>query len=104
VARFATRSERARRHGPAPVRTWGREQAVDRRQALRMVTISAARFISEEKMLGSIEKGKYADMVVLNGDYMAVPDDGIDELEPAMTIVAGEVVFDALGTTSSPQR
>jgi predicted amidohydrolase YtcJ len=104
IARYATRSERARRSGPAPVRTWGKDQAVDRRQALRMVTIGAARFISEEKMLGSIEKGKYADMVVLSGDFMAVPDDGIDELEPVMTIVGGQVVFDALGGQATGGR
>jgi predicted amidohydrolase YtcJ len=99
VARFSTRSERARRSGPAPVRTWGPEQAVDRKQALRMVTISAARFISEEQMLGSIEKGKYADLVVLSGDFLAVADDAIDELEPVMTIVGGEVVFNAIPGT-----
>jgi len=97
VARYATRSERARRAGgaPQPARVWGPDQAVDRRQALRMVTIDAAFFIGEEKMLGSIEPGKYADLVVLNGDYLAVPDDRIDELEPVMTIVGGKVVFDA---------
>jgi predicted amidohydrolase YtcJ len=84
---------------------WGPDQAVDRMQALRMVTIGAARFISEEKMLGSIEKGKYADIVVLNGDYMAVPNDGIDELEPVMTIVGGKIAFDAArsGSAQAPQ-
>jgi predicted amidohydrolase YtcJ len=96
TARHSTRSERARR-GAATARVWGLDQAVDRRQALRLVTIAAARFISEEQMLGSLEKGKYADMVVLDGDFMAVPDDGIDELEPVMTIVGGNVVFDAIG-------
>jgi predicted amidohydrolase YtcJ len=45
-------------------------------------------------MLGSIEKGKYADMVVLSGDYMTVPDDGLDELEPVMTIVGGKIVYE----------
>jgi len=34
-------------------------------------------------------------MVVLSGDYMAVPDDRIDELEPVMTIVGGKVVYEA---------
>jgi predicted amidohydrolase YtcJ len=98
VARYATRSERARRAGAGnaeETRMWGADQAVDRRQALRMVTIDAAFFIGEEKMLGSIEPGKYADLVVLNGDYLAVPDDRIDELEPAMTIVGGKIVFEA---------
>jgi predicted amidohydrolase YtcJ len=98
VARYATRSERAARavRGAAPAgRVWGIDQAVDRRQALRMVTINAAFFIGEEKMLGSIEPGKYADLVVLDGDYLAVPDDRLDELEPVLTIVGGKVVFDA---------
>src|SRR5262249_45633223 len=112
VARYATRSERAQRAGvlrepqDAPsssrgagaaqqTRVWGADQAVDRRQALRMVTIDAAFFIGEEKMLGSIEPGKYADLVVLDGDYLTAPDDRIDELEPALTIVGGRVVFDA---------
>jgi predicted amidohydrolase YtcJ len=98
VARYATRSERARRGGTGGEdrnRVWGKDQAVDRTQALRMVTSGPAFFLSEEKMLGSIERGKYADMVVLNGDYMAVPDDRLDELEPVMTIVGGKVVYEA---------
>ncbi len=105
-ARFATRSERAKAAGPAIAnrapRIWGADQAIDRKQALRMVTINAARFLSEDTMLGSIEKGKYADMVVLNGDYLAVPDNGIDELEPVLTIVGGKVVYEAgAGATAS---
>jgi predicted amidohydrolase YtcJ len=99
VARYATRSERARRagssEGSAPrARVWGPDQAVDKQQALRMVTINAARFISEDAMLGSIERGKYADLVVLSGDYMAVANEAIDELEPVMTIVAGAIVYE----------
>ena len=98
VSRFATRSERARRAGIAVQdRTWGKDQAVDRKQALRMVTMAAARFIGEEKMLGSIERGKYADLVILNGDYMAVADDKLDELQPVTTIVGGKIVFEAAG-------
>ena len=65
--------------------------AVDRREALRLLTIDAAFFISEEKMLGSIEKGKYADVVVLNGDYMSVPENEIEKLEPVMTVAKRRV-------------
>ena len=61
-----------------------------------MVTTDAAFFIGEEKMLGSIEAGKYADLVVLSGDYMAVADNELDELEPVVTIVNGQVVVDRL--------
>ncbi len=94
--RFETRSERRRRalSGPVAPRTWGAEHRIDRKQALRMVTIAAARFISEEHLLGSIEPGKYADLVVLSGDYQTVPDDEIDSLRPIMTIVGGNVVWE----------
>jgi hypothetical protein len=98
VARYATRSERARRAGSAAAgieRVWGKDQAIDRKIALRMVTLDAAYFIGEEKMLGSIEAGKYGDLVVLDGDYLGVPQDRIDEIEPVMTIVGGKIVFDA---------
>ena len=30
-------------------------------------------------------------------DYMAVPDDGLDELEPVMTIVGGEIAYEKRG-------
>jgi predicted amidohydrolase YtcJ len=93
VARYATRSERGGQATGNVV--WGQQHAVDRKEALRMLTIAAAAFINEEKMLGSIEKGKYADLVVLNGDYLSVPENEIEKLEPVMTIVGGNVVFEA---------
>ena len=98
IERFVTRnsgtySSRTARGRVA--RTWAPDQAIDRKQALRMTTLAAAYFIGEEASLGSIEKGKFADMVVLDGDYMGVADDKIDEIEPVMTIVGGRVVFDA---------
>ena len=99
--RFETRSERRRRGATASaLRTWGPDQRIDRKQALRMVTIAAARFISEEQLLGSIEPGKYADLVVLNGDYLAVPDEELDRLQPVMTVVGGEVVFEDSRSTN----
>jgi len=73
---------------------WGQQHAVDRKEALRLLTYESAFFINEEKMLGSIEKGKYADMVVLSGDYMTVPESEIEKLEPVMTIVGGNVAFE----------
>ena len=39
--------------------------------------------------------GKYADFVVLDGDYTAVPEDQIDELKPAMTFTGGKLVYQA---------
>ena len=60
-----------------------------------MVTSAAAKFISEDDKLGSLEKGKFADMVILDGDYMGVADDRIDEIQPVMTIVGGRTMWEA---------
>ncbi len=74
--------------------TWGPDHAIDRPTALRMGTIWAARYIGEEKNLGSIEKGKKADLVVLGADYLTVPEDQICQIPVLTTIVGGKVVFD----------
>ncbi len=70
-------------------------QAIDRATALKMITVNAAVFIEEQDNLGTLEPGKWADMVVLNGDYMAVPEDQLDKLDIDLTYVAGKQVFDA---------
>ncbi len=71
------------------------EQAIDRNTALRMITWNAARFVGEEANLGSLEPGKWADLVVLNGDFLGVPDDKIDTLHIDLTYVAGRLAYDA---------
>lgn len=70
-------------------------QAIDRTLALRLITWNAARFIGEEDSLGSLEPGKWADFVVLNGDFLQVPDEQLDTLHIDLTYVAGEVAYDA---------
>ena len=75
-------------------RRWNPKEAINRNDALRMYTIWAARYTDDQDKLGSIEPGKLADLVVLDGDYMRVPDDQLSELEVTMTIVGGKVVYD----------
>jgi predicted amidohydrolase YtcJ len=72
---------------------WGPDHAVDRPTALRMGTIWAARFIGEEKNLGSLEKGKKADLVVLGEDYLTVPGEKISDIPVIATMVGGKVVY-----------
>lgn len=71
------------------------QQAIDRKTALRMITINAARFVGEEKNLGSLEPGKWADVTVLNGDFLTVPEDKLDTLHIDLTFVAGKLAYDA---------
>jgi predicted amidohydrolase YtcJ len=70
-------------------------QAIDRKTALRMITWNAARFIGEENNLGSLEPGKWADITVLNGDFLGVSDDKLDTLHIDLTFVAGNIAYDA---------
>ena len=79
-------------------RVWGREHKVTRENALRMKTIWAAYYVGDEKTLGSLEPGKLADLVVLNGDYMTVEEEQISDLEVVITIVGGKVVYSLEGT------
>jgi len=74
-------------------RTWGPDHAVDRPTALRMKTIWAARYIAEDKTLGSIERGKKADLAVLGADFLTVPEDQIERIPVVMTVVGGKIVY-----------
>ena len=71
----------------------GRDQKVSREDALRMKTIWSAAYIGDEKKLGSLEPGKLADLVVLDGDYLTVPEDQISELKVVLTIVGGGTAY-----------
>jgi predicted amidohydrolase YtcJ len=77
-------------------REWGPDHAIDRPTALRMTTLWAARYIGEEKVIGSIEKGKKADLVVLGADYLTVPEDQIGKIPVVAAIVDGKTVFGSL--------
>lgn len=68
------------------------EERISREDALRMYTIWAAYIQQADKERGSIEKGKYADLVMIDRDYMTVPEDGIKDLRPVMVVLDGKVV------------
>ncbi len=72
-----------------------RHQNVSREQALRMYTNAGAWLTFEEDRKGSIEVGKFADLAVLNGDYLTVPENQIRNLESVLTMVGGRVVYAA---------
>jgi predicted amidohydrolase YtcJ len=68
-------------------------ETVTREQALIAHTRSNAYFMFQEANLGSLSPGKYADLLVLDRDYFAVPVDEIARIRPVMTIVGGNVVY-----------
>ncbi len=78
-------------------KVWGADERLSRAEALWMHTNWGAYYLGDEDKLGTIEPGKLADLVVLDGDYMGVPEDQISELEVVMTVVDGKVVHEIPG-------
>jgi predicted amidohydrolase YtcJ len=74
---------------------WHPEQAVSREQALKMFTIWSAYAVFAEDDRGSIETGKFADLTVLSQDIMKIPESDILKTRCLMTVVNGEVVYEA---------
>lgn len=74
---------------------WHPEEKVTREQALKMFTIWAAYAAFEEKLKGSIEVGKLADLTVLSADIMKIPEADILKTRCVITVIGGEVVFEA---------
>ena len=68
---------------------------ISREAALIAHTRSNAYLFSRDTDLGSIQAGRFADIVVIDRDYLTIPADQIKDIKPVMTIVGGRVVFDA---------
>ena len=71
------------------------ENAITREQALRAMTIWAAKSGFEEDLKGSIEPGKLADLVVTREDLMSAPDSTLFGIQVQMTFLGGELVYKA---------
>jgi predicted amidohydrolase YtcJ len=69
------------------------ENALTREQALRSLTIWAARGCREDDRKGSLEAGKYADFVVLDSDLLSIPLSAIPTLKVRETYLDGELVY-----------
>jgi predicted amidohydrolase YtcJ len=50
----------------------------------------------KEDLLGSLQIGKLADLVVLDKDFMTVPVEEIRNLNSVLTMVDGRIVYDAM--------
>jgi predicted amidohydrolase YtcJ len=73
-------------------KVYAQDQAVDRQTALKILTTWGAYYLLRENSLGSLEPGKWADCVVLDRDYLTVPEEEIANLRVLMTVVGGHPV------------
>ena len=70
-----------------------KNEAIDRVRALKMWTKWAGEYVARENDLGSLEKGKLADFVILDRDYFTIEVDDIRAIVPLMTVVGGKTMF-----------
>ena len=82
----------------------GAQERVDRKTALRILTQGGAVNVLRERELGSLEPGKWADLVVLDRNPLdpSMPDEKLSEIKVLMTVVGGQVVYDAETFTPPP--
>ena len=68
---------------------------LDRMEALRLWTVGSSWFSSDQDGKGAIVPGQLGDLAVLSADYFSIPEEEIKNLESALTIVGGKVVYGA---------
>ena len=71
---------------------WQPEERIDRVQALKMYSTWASEYVLKEDKIGSLEEGKFADLLVIDRDYFSIPMDDILKIRPLMTMVGGKMV------------
>jgi predicted amidohydrolase YtcJ len=74
-------------------------QQITRKEVLKLYTADNGWFLREEDNIGTIEEGKWADLIVLSADYFdesKVSDEQIKDIYSVLTIVNGKIVHDNL--------
>ncbi|KAH7141531.1 amidohydrolase family-domain-containing protein [Dactylonectria estremocensis] len=70
---------------------------ISRKSALQSITINGAKFLRADEQIGSLEVGKLADIIVLDGNFMEVAEEELGRQSTVLTMVGGEVVYVADG-------
>jgi len=73
---------------------WIPEEKISVEDAIKCYTLNAAYASFEEKVKGSIEVGKLADLVVLSDDILLIDPDNIKNVQVEITVFDGEIVYD----------
>jgi len=73
----------------------GDDPGLSREAVLRAATIDAAYELHQDETTGSLEVGKFADLIVLDRNPLQIPAEDIANIQVLETVVGGNVVYDA---------
>ncbi|MCZ6491849.1 MAG: amidohydrolase family protein [Acidobacteria bacterium] len=65
-------------------------ERTDRIVQLKALTVWGGYYVLRENLMGSLGPGKYADFIVLDRDYLTIPEDDIPNVKVLMTVVGGK--------------
>ena len=80
--------------------SWAETPPISVETALQMLTINPAYAVSMEEYTGSLEEGKFADLIILSGDPLTVDPSSLLDLRVWMTMIDGQVEYCADGADS----
>ena len=73
---------------------YGAEHRINAKQALLMWTMNSAYFTNDEEKIGSIEVGKYADMIIIDTPVLKASPEEIMNTTVLKTYLEGKLVYD----------
>ncbi|HSI63935.1 MAG TPA: amidohydrolase, partial [Candidatus Saccharimonadia bacterium] len=82
---------RKAKHLDAPMHP---EEALTREQAIRMYTVNNARILFLDHVTGTLEKGKAADLILVDRDPLSCPIDDLSQTAVLKTWLAGKLVYE----------
>jgi predicted amidohydrolase YtcJ len=90
---FLTRDDVSSEGDICPAADWQQMHLITPEEALPMMTIHAAYALFREDELGSLEPGKYADLIILSENPLTREPQAIPEMDVWMTMVGGRTAY-----------
>ncbi|GAA4477343.1 amidohydrolase [Gluconacetobacter asukensis] len=104
---FALKVGVTRTNAPAAGAQYGKplgtEPGLSRASVMRAITINANDELRSDPVAGSLEPGKFADLIILDRDIATIPAEQIAGTRVLLTMVGGRIVY-STGTFSPPVR
>lgn len=93
LASMVTRAEPVESGGYCEPPDWLADNAITVEEGLQLMTTGAAYSLLREDEVGSIETGKYADLIIVSGDPTGVDPMGLWDLQVMATLIGGDLVY-----------